>query len=56
MWLTSILVGASVLGVSAGLKATPIQWLEKIRVNLKEEKVEEEDILSRTFAKISGSL
>lgn len=57
MWLTSILLGASVLGVSAALKATPIQWLEKIRVPLREEKVEEEeDVLSKTFAKISGSL
>lgn len=57
MILASFLFGAGSLLVGALLKATPVEWLEKIKIELNEEGVEEgTDIISRVHEKISGSL
>mmetsp|Transcript_7833 Transcript_7833/g.7308 ORF Transcript_7833/g.7308 Transcript_7833/m.7308 type:complete len:524 (-) Transcript_7833:50-1621(-) len=57
MWLTCVLLGASTLAVSALIKLTPKEWLEKIKVPLQEDKVEEEDdMLSKVYSKISGGM
>mmetsp|Transcript_22248 Transcript_22248/g.16686 ORF Transcript_22248/g.16686 Transcript_22248/m.16686 type:complete len:234 (+) Transcript_22248:1222-1923(+) len=57
MWLTCVLFGASTLGVSAGLKFMPPQYLERFNIPLKEEKMEEEDdLLTKVYNKISRTL
>lgn len=56
MILTSVLLGAGSLLVAVILKATPQEWLEKIKIELNEEGVEDgTDIISRVHEKISCS-
>lgn len=57
MWLTSVLIGAGSLGVAAAVKMTPKEYLEKIKIELPEDKVQEdENILSKAYSKVMGSM
>jgi len=56
MILTSVLLGAGSLLVSIILKATPEQWVDKIKIELNEDGQKEgSDFLSSVSSKIQGS-
>jgi uncharacterized OsmC-like protein len=57
MTLAAVLLGAGTLLVGYIAKMTPERFLEKIKIEIQEDQVEEEkDIISRAFAKITGSM
>mmetsp|Transcript_22246 Transcript_22246/g.16680 ORF Transcript_22246/g.16680 Transcript_22246/m.16680 type:complete len:234 (+) Transcript_22246:1222-1923(+) len=57
MWVTCLLIGASTLGVSAGLKYMPPQYLERFNIPLSEEKMEDDDdFLTKVYNKVSRTL
>ena len=57
MTLAAVLFGAGTLLVGYIAKMTPDRFLEKIKIEIQEDQVEEEkDIISRAFAKITGSM
>jgi uncharacterized OsmC-like protein len=57
MTLAAVCFGAGTLAVAVIAKKTPERLLDKIKIEIKEDSAEEEtDFISRTFAKITGSL
>jgi len=57
MVLSSVLFGVGSLIVGAILKATPKEWVEKIKIELNEDGVQEgTDLISKVYEKISGSM
>ncbi len=51
-WIVSVVLGAGVLGVAAGLKATPPELVEKIPVEFDENKSSDNDVVMGAFKKM----